>query len=102
MTSEAVDAAGARARLDATVRRERGRLIAALAARLGGPGAVDLAEDVAQDAIVAALETWAYKGAPDDPGAWLAVVARRKAIDRLRRSARHTGFDPDAPPTDLD
>lgn len=77
--------------LDVLVRRERGRLIADLVSYLG-PTRLSLAEDVAQDAIVAALQTWPYRGLPDRPGAWLARVARNKAIDRLRRENRETSY----------
>lgn len=78
--------------LDETVRRERGWLISSLVARLG-PAQVDLAEDVAQDAIVKALSVWPYKGIPDNPRAWLRRVAGNAAIDRLRKSARELGLD---------
>ncbi|MEM7639744.1 MAG: DUF6596 domain-containing protein [Pseudomonadota bacterium] len=80
--------------LDETIRRERGWLISSLVSRLG-PGKVDLAEDVAQDAIVKALATWPYKGIPDSPRAWLRRVAGNTAIDRIRRSARELGIDDD-------
>ena len=78
--------------LDETVRRERGWLISSLVARLG-PAQVDLAQDVAQDAIVKALSTWPYKGIPDSPRAWLRRVAGNAAIDRLRRSTRELGLE---------
>src|SRR5205085_770220 len=45
----------------------------------------DLAEDVLQDALLTALERWPAEGLPRNPAAWLTTVARRKAIDRLRR-----------------
>ncbi|MEM9573040.1 MAG: DUF6596 domain-containing protein [Pseudomonadota bacterium] len=80
--------------LDETVRRERGWLISSLVSRLG-PGKVELAEDVAQDAIVKALATWPYKGVPDNPRAWLRRVAGNAAIDRIRRSARELGIEDD-------
>ena len=51
---------------------------------------IDLAEDALQDAFATALESWQRAGVPDNPGAWLTVTARRKAIDRLRRERRHT------------
>ena len=47
---------------------------------------VGLAEELAQDALVAALETWPKSGVPDKPGAWLMATAKRRAIDRLRRA----------------
>ena len=80
--------------LDETVRRERGWLISSLVARLG-PAKVDLAQDVAQDAIEKALSTWPYKGIPDNPRAWLRRVAGNAAIDRIRRSARELGLEDD-------
>src|SRR5688500_4471227 len=46
---------------------------------------VGAAEDVAQDALVAALEQWPDAGVPDNPGAWLMAIAKRKAVDLLRR-----------------
>jgi len=51
-------------------------------------GDVGLAEDLAQDALVSALENWPRAGVPDNPGAWLMVAAKRRAIDRLRRDKR--------------
>ncbi|MEL6862093.1 MAG: DUF6596 domain-containing protein [Pseudomonadota bacterium] len=80
--------------LDETVRRERGWLISSLVSKFG-PGKVDLAEDVAQDAILKALSTWPYKGIPENPRAWLRRVAGNAAIDRVRRSAREFGVDED-------
>ncbi|MEO0452227.1 MAG: sigma-70 family RNA polymerase sigma factor [Pseudomonadota bacterium] len=80
--------------LDETIRRERGWLISSLVSKFG-PGKVDLAEDVAQDAIVKALATWPYKGIPDNPRAWLRRVAGNAAIDRVRRNARELGVDED-------
>src|SRR5262245_37800653 len=47
-----------------------------------------LAEDLAQDALVTALERWPESGIPDKPGAWLMATARRRAIDHLRRTKR--------------
>src|SRR3712207_1546633 len=49
---------------------------------------VGLAEELAQDALVAALERWPESGVPDNPGAWLMATAKHRAIDGLRRSAR--------------
>ncbi|WP_405180338.1 RNA polymerase sigma factor [Nocardia sp. NBC_01377] len=46
---------------------------------------LDLAEDLAQDALIAALEQWPESGVPDKPGAWLLAVARRRAVDAVRR-----------------
>ena len=49
----------------------------------------DVAEELVQDAAVAALEHWPAEGIPDNPGAWLMTTARRRAVDRLRRQARY-------------
>ena len=68
--------------IEATFRIERARLIAGLARMVRD---VDLAEELAQDALVAALSEWPRTGAPDNPGAWLAAVAKRRAIDGMRR-----------------
>ena len=51
---------------------------------------LDLAEDVASEAMVAALEQWPVAGVPDNPAAWLMAVAKRRIADRVRRSQRHT------------
>ena len=48
-------------------------------------GDLGLAEDLAQDALVAALERWPTTGVPDNPGAWLMATAKHRAIDQLRR-----------------
>ncbi len=63
-------------------RIESARLIAGLARMVRDVG---LAEELAQDALVAALERWPESGVPENPGAWLMATARRRAIDRLRR-----------------
>ena len=68
--------------IDAIWRIESARLIAGLARRVGDVG---LAEDLAQDALVAALEQWPTTGVPDNPGAWLMTAAKRRGIDQLRR-----------------
>src|SRR2546428_13710156 len=68
--------------IDAVWRIESARLIAGLARIVRDLG---LAEDLAQDALVAALEQWPETGVPDNPGAWLMAVAKRRAIDQLRR-----------------
>ncbi|MDT7703244.1 MAG: polymerase sigma-70 factor, subfamily [Pseudonocardiales bacterium] len=75
-------AAGAGTSVEAVFREERGRLLASLVRRFGD---LDLAEDVASDAIEAALVHWPADGVPDKPGAWLLTTARRRAVDRLRR-----------------
>jgi RNA polymerase sigma-70 factor (ECF subfamily) len=65
-------------------RRESGAVLAGLIRILGE---FDLAEDVLHDALASALERWPRDGIPNNPGAWINTTARRKAIDRLRRSA---------------
>ena len=74
------------ARLESVLREERGRLTAALVRILGD---WDAAEELVQDAAVAALEHWPVDGIPDNPGAWLMTAARRRGVDRLRRQARY-------------
>ncbi len=71
--------------IDAVWRIESPRLIAGLARITGDVG---LAEDLAQDALVAALERWPQTGVPDNPGAWLMATAKHRAIDMHRRSKR--------------
>src|ERR1700720_2173414 len=69
--------------IDAVWRIESPRLIAALARMVRD---VSLAEDLAQDALVAALERWPESGIPDNPGAWLMAAAKHRAIDTFRRT----------------
>ena len=73
-----------RAAIDAVWRIEAPRLIAGLARVVRDVG---VAEDLAQDALVAALETWPRTGVPDNPGAWLMAIGKRRAIDGFRRAA---------------
>ena len=68
--------------IDAIWRIESARLVAGLARMVRDVG---LAEDLAQDALVAALEKWPESGVPENPGAWLRTTARNRALDRLRR-----------------
>ena len=65
-------------------RQESGQVLATLIGWLGGD--FELAEDALQDALVMALSRWGAQGIPRKPGAWLTLVARRKAIDRLRHA----------------
>ena len=69
--------------IDAVWRIESAKIIAGLARMVRDVG---LAEELAQDALVAALEQWPESGIPDNPGAWLMATAKHRAIDRLRRS----------------
>src|SRR5205809_3534278 len=75
----------ARRAIDAVWRIESARLIAGLTRIVRDVG---LAEDLAQDALVAALERWPESGIPDNPGAWLMATAKHRAIDALRRDKR--------------
>src|SRR5215208_2363705 len=68
--------------IDAVWRIESARLIAGLARMVRDVG---LAEELAHDALVAALEHWPATGVPENPGAWLMATAKRRGIDRLRR-----------------
>src|SRR6201999_4480513 len=71
------------ARIDAIWRIESGRVIASVARLVRDVG---LAEDLAQDAVVVALERWPATGIPPNPGAWLTATAKHRAIDLMRRS----------------
>lgn len=81
MTAADIDQA-IRATIHATWRVVQPRLIATLSRMLRD---VPLAEELTQDALVAALEAWPSIGVPDNPGAWLMTTARRRALDHLRR-----------------
>lgn len=70
-------------KIDAVWRIESAKLIAGLARMVRDVG---IAEDLAQDALVIALEKWPQTGIPDNPGAWLIATAKRRAIDLLRRN----------------
>ena len=72
--------------IDAVWRIESAKIIGALARMLRDVG---LAEELAQDALVAALEQWPGSGVPDNPGAWLMATAKHRAIDLIRRRALH-------------
>lgn len=71
------------AALTRLAREDGGRVLAILARRLGD---LDLADDAVQDALLEAVQVWPDRGVPDNPAAWLMTVARRKAVDRLRRT----------------
>ena len=72
--------------VEAVWRIESARLIAGVARLVRDVG---LAEDLAQEALVAALEQWPESGVPDNPGAWLMATAKHRGIDRLRRAEVH-------------
>jgi RNA polymerase sigma factor (sigma-70 family) len=78
-----MSAAATHRAINAVWRIESAKIIAGLARVVHDVG---LAEDLAQDALVAALEQWPEQGVPDNPAAWLMAVAKHRAIDRLRRS----------------
>jgi len=80
---------GAQRRIEAIFRIEYGKLVGGLMRAVRD---LSLAEDLAQDALVAALEQWPARGFPDRPGAWLAAVARNRARN-LERHARGIGMD---------
>src|SRR3954454_3327022 len=73
---------GERAAVERVFREEYGRLIASLARRFGD---IDIAEEAAGEALVAALERWPGSGIPPNPGGWLTTTAGNRAIDRIRR-----------------
>jgi RNA polymerase sigma factor (sigma-70 family) len=75
-------------------RRESGRLVAALT-RIFGVHNLALAEDVVQDVFCRALEVWKFRGAPDNPSAWLMTAARNRAIDVLRRERTARTYAPE-------
>ena len=87
-------AAGA---LERAYRDERAAVLATITRRLGGDLA--LAEDVVQDAFVAAAVDWDRRGAPERPGAWLTTTAWRKALDRLRHERVAAAYVPETPMT---
>jgi RNA polymerase sigma-70 factor (ECF subfamily) len=83
-----VTSAAAHRAVEAVWRIEAARLIAGLARLVHDVGR---AEDLAQDALVAALEQWPTSGIPDRPGAWLMTVAKRRAVDEIRRDVTLAG-----------
>jgi RNA polymerase sigma-70 factor (ECF subfamily) len=99
--SSAVMAGEAHHAIDAVWRIESARLIAGLARMVRDVG---LAEELAQDALVAALERWPVTGVPHNPGAWLMATAKNRAIDRLRRTRvierSHDQIGHEPPPDD--
>ncbi len=73
--------------VDHLFRRQSGRILARLT-RIFGPGNLDLAEEVVQEALMSALQSWPFHGVPDKPEAWIVRVARNRALDVLRRESR--------------
>ena len=80
--------AAAHRAVEAVWRLESARIIAGLAGLVRDVG---LAEELAQDALVAALEQWPAEGIPANPGGWLMLTAKHRAIDRIRRDERLRG-----------
>src|SRR6516162_2051189 len=85
VSSAVMQAADAHRTIDAVWRIESAKLVAGLTRMLRDVG---LAEELAQDALVTALERWPEAGIPDNPGAWLMATAKHRAIDVLRRGQR--------------
>ncbi|MGB5946202.1 RNA polymerase sigma factor, partial [Paenisporosarcina sp.] len=91
-------------RIESIWRTESAKVVASLTRMVRD---ISIAEDLAQDTLIIALERWPVSGIPDNPGAWLVTVAKRKAIDMLRRKKRldqkyeqmayemNTHFEPD-------
>ncbi|MGE0128388.1 MAG: RNA polymerase sigma factor [Blastocatellales bacterium] len=75
--------------VDHLFRHHAGQMIATLT-RIFGIERLDLVEDAVQDALVQALRLWPYRGAPDNPSAWLIQVAKNRILDHLRRDSRLT------------
>lgn len=80
--------------IEAIYREEYGRVVASLARRFGD---LDIAEDAASEALIAALEKWPTDGIPPNPGGWLTTTAGNRAIDKIRREklrhAKHEAAD---------
>jgi RNA polymerase sigma-70 factor (ECF subfamily) len=104
VSSAAVTATHPHRAIDAVWRIESARVIASLARVVRDVG---LAEELAQDALVAALEQWPESGVPDNPGAWLTAAAKNRAIDRIRRNKlierkhEEIGYDIESDQVDL-
>jgi RNA polymerase sigma factor (sigma-70 family) len=75
-------------------RREAGRMVATLT-RMFGVHNLALAEDIVQDAFCRALEVWKFRGVPENPSAWLMVVAKNRAPDLLRRERSAVTYEPE-------
>lgn len=80
--------------MDHLFRREAGKMVPYLT-RIFGLGRLDLSEDVVQDTLCCAMETWPVHGVPENPSAWLMRVARNRAIDLIRRDAQFRYFTPE-------
>ena len=80
--------------IEALFRRESRRLISVLT-RILGPGNLEIAEDVMQEAFMAAMHDWVGQGVPENPAAWLFTAARNRAIDAIRRERTRRTFAAD-------
>ncbi len=78
--------------IDQLFRTEYGKLVSTLT-RLFGTAHIQLAEDVVQDALIAALDKWSVEGIPKNPSAWLMQVAKRKALNELKRNQMMLGHE---------
>lgn len=76
--------------VDHLFRHKAGQMVAILT-RIFGIENLQLAEDVVQDTLLQALQQWAYRGVPENPGGWLTQVAKNRALDILRRQAAYQG-----------
>jgi RNA polymerase sigma-70 factor (ECF subfamily) len=83
----APDGAQAVELVDHLFRRSAGQMVSTLT-RIFGSRNLSLAEEVVQEALVRAIETWPHRGIPENPAGWLMQVARNRALDRLRRESR--------------
>ena len=90
------DTVAAQRAIEAVWRIESAKVIAGVARMVRDVG---LAEDLAQDALVAALEHWPRDGVPDNPGAWLMATAKNRALDRLRQQTLHATRGRTRPPS---
>ncbi len=80
--------------VDHLFRHQSGRMVSTLT-RIFGPRHVGLAEEVVQEALLKALETWPFEGIPENPGGWLMQVARNRALDAMRRESSLLGKMPE-------
>ncbi len=66
--------------------------MAAVLTRILGSDRLEVAEDIVQDTLMKAMETWGFKGVPENPSAWLYAVAKNKSLDFIRSRQRHEQF----------
>ncbi len=91
--TEPADAAEVGGSVEHLFRHESGRIVSYLT-RLLGPEHMDLAEEVVQEALLKALQSWSYSGTPSNPAAWLLQVARNSALDAIRHRKVSTDKEP--------